>query len=46
MNNMHYVSFVKGSLNLWEIPLALRYDFSVTGNTIFFISGGASFGIC
>ncbi len=42
MNNMHYVSFVKGTLNLWEIPLALRYDFSVTGNTIFFISGGAS----
>ena len=42
MYNMHDVSFVKGTLNLYEIPLALRYDFSVAGNTAFFISGGLS----
>lgn len=36
------VSFVKGSLYMMEIPLNLRYDFSVAGNTLFFISGGVS----
>jgi len=25
-----------------EIPLNLRYDFLLTGNTVFFLSGGAS----
>ena len=41
-NNMKGVDFVKGTMNLLEIPLNLRYDFSVTGNTIFFASGGVS----
>jgi hypothetical protein len=36
------VDFIKGSLNMLEIPINLRYDFSVTGNTIFFASGGVS----
>jgi hypothetical protein len=41
-NNMHDVDFVKGSINFLEIPLNLRYDFSVAGNTTFFASGGMS----
>ncbi|HEY4111004.1 hypothetical protein [Puia sp.] len=36
------VSFVKGSFYMMEIPLNLRYDFSVAGNTLFFISAGSS----
>jgi len=36
------VDFVKGSMIMLEIPLSLRYDFSITGNTIFFASGGLS----
>jgi hypothetical protein len=42
MNNMHEVDFVKGSFEFMEIPLNLRYDFSVAGNTSFFASGGMS----
>jgi hypothetical protein len=42
MNNMHDVYFVKGNLDLFEIPLNLRYDFSIAGNTSFFVSGGIS----
>jgi outer membrane protein with beta-barrel domain len=41
-NNIHNVDFVKGTFNLIEIPLNVRYDFSVTGNTAFFASGGLS----
>ena len=41
-NNLHNVDFVKGTLNMLEIPLNLRYDFSVTGNTVFFASAGLS----
>jgi hypothetical protein len=41
-NNMHNVDFVKGTFNLIEIPVNLRYDFSVAGNTAFFASGGLS----
>jgi hypothetical protein len=41
-NNMHNVDFVKGTFNMLEIPLNLRYDFSVTGNTVFFASSGLS----
>ena len=41
-NNLHNVDFVKGSFNMLEIPLNLRYDFSVTGNTVFFASAGLS----
>lgn len=36
------VDFVKGAMNMLEIPINLRYDFSVTGNTVFFASGGVS----
>jgi hypothetical protein len=36
------VNYVKGSFYMMEIPLNLRYDFSVSGNTLFFISAGAS----
>ncbi|HVW58479.1 MAG TPA: hypothetical protein VHC48_00540 [Puia sp.] len=38
----NHVDFVKGSMTMLEIPLTLRYDFSVTGNTVFFASGGLS----
>jgi hypothetical protein len=41
-NNLHNVDFVKGSFYMLEVPLNLRYDFSVTGNTVFFASGGLS----
>jgi hypothetical protein len=41
-NNLHNVDLVKGQLNMLEIPLNLRYDFSVINNTIFFVSGGIS----
>jgi hypothetical protein len=36
------VNFVKGSFYMMEVPLNLRYDFSVAGNTLFFISAGSS----
>ena len=36
------VNFVKGSLTMLEIPLNLRYDFSITGNTLFFANVGVS----
>ena len=36
------VDLVKGSFEMLEIPLNLRYDFSVTGSTLFFVSGGLS----
>ncbi|HVU58112.1 MAG TPA: outer membrane beta-barrel protein [Puia sp.] len=41
-NNLKPVDFVKGSMNMLEIPIDLRYDFSVTGNTLFFASAGVS----
>jgi hypothetical protein len=41
-NGMDYMQFVQGRLNMLEIPLNLRYDFSTTGNTLFFASVGAS----
>jgi len=36
------VNLIKGSFYMLEIPLSLRYDFHLSGNTTFFISGGAS----
>ena len=36
------VDLIKGSFEMLEIPLNLRYDFSVTGNTLFFASMGLS----
>lgn len=36
------VNLIKGSFYMLEIPLNLRYDFHITGNTVFFLSGGAS----
>lgn len=41
-NNMSNVDFIKGSFSMLEIPLNLRYDFSVTGNTLFFATAGLS----
>lgn len=41
-NNIHDVSLIKGSFNMLEIPLNLRYDFKATGNTMFFVSAGTS----
>jgi hypothetical protein len=41
-NGIHNVDFVKGSFSMLEIPINLRYDFSVTGNTLFFASAGLS----
>lgn len=41
-NFMKPVDFVKGTMNMLEIPITVRYDFSVTGNTIFFASAGVS----
>jgi hypothetical protein len=37
-----HVEFVKGSFQMLEIPLNLRYDFSVTGSTLFFATAGLS----
>jgi hypothetical protein len=36
------VDFIKGTMRMMEIPIDLRYDFSVAGNTVFFASGGVS----
>jgi len=41
-NGMKQVDFVKGTMNMLEIPINIRYDFSVTGYTSFFASVGAS----
>jgi hypothetical protein len=41
-NHISNVNYVKGSFDMLEIPLNLRYDFSTTGNTLFFASVGAS----
>ncbi|MHA4810535.1 porin family protein [Flavitalea flava] len=41
-NNLHNVNFIKGSFHMLEIPLNIRYDFSVVNNTTFFVSGGVS----
>jgi opacity protein-like surface antigen len=37
-----HLDFVKGTFEMLEIPLNLRYDFSVTGSTLFFASAGVS----
>lgn len=42
MTGMREIDFVKGTMYTLEIPLNLRYDFSVTGSTLFFASGGFS----
>jgi len=42
VNGIHNLDFVKGSLSMLEIPLNLRYDFSVAGNTLFFATAGFS----
>jgi hypothetical protein len=39
---MRNLDYVKGTFEMLEIPLNLRYDFSVTGNTLFFASTGIS----
>lgn len=43
MNGMKPVDFVKGTMNMLEIPINIRYDFSTTpGGTSFFATVGAS----
>ena len=41
-DNLPNIDFVKGSFSMLEVPLNLRYDFSVAGNTLFFVSAGLS----
>jgi len=41
-NNLRNCNLVKGTFNMLEIPLNLRYDFSTFNNTIFFASAGLS----
>jgi hypothetical protein len=41
LSNEH-IDFVNGSFKMIELPLNLRYDFSIQGNTSFFINGGLS----
>jgi Outer membrane protein beta-barrel domain len=41
-NSLYNVNLVKGSLNMLEVPLNIRYDFSVANNTVFFLSAGTS----
>jgi len=41
-DGMPYINYVKGSFSMLEIPLNLRYDFSVAGNTLFFATAGLS----
>ena len=41
-NNLHNIDFEKGTMYMLEVPLNLRYDFSVTGSTLFFASAGVS----
>ena len=40
--NGSHVEYIKGTFNMLEIPINLRYDFSTTGNTLFFASVGTS----
>jgi Outer membrane protein beta-barrel domain len=37
-----HLDYVKGTFEMLEIPLNLRYDFSVSGNTLFFATAGVS----
>ncbi len=41
-SNISDIDFVTGSCSLIEIPVNIRYDFSVEDNTIFFVSSGLS----
>jgi len=41
-NNMYNVDLVKGTFNMLEIPINLRYDYSIVGNTTFFATAGLS----
>jgi hypothetical protein len=41
-NGMKPADFVKGTMNMLEIPITIRYDFSEAGNTKFFASAGVS----
>jgi hypothetical protein len=36
------VAYIKGSFNMLEVPLNLRYDFNTGGNLLFFVNAGAS----
>jgi hypothetical protein len=36
------IGLVKGTFEMLEVPINLRYDFTVSGSTMFFLSGGVS----
>jgi hypothetical protein len=36
------IDYIKGTFNMLEIPLDLRYDFSSSNNALFFLSAGTS----
>jgi hypothetical protein len=36
------IDYIKGTFNMLEIPLDLRYDFSSSNNALFFVSAGTS----
>jgi Outer membrane protein beta-barrel domain len=40
--NMIQLDYIQGSCNMLEIPLTIRYDYSIIGKTKFFINGGLS----
>ena len=40
--SQHKIDLIKGSFDMLEIPLNLRYDFRANSSTVFFVSGGVS----
>jgi hypothetical protein len=36
------VDYIKGTFNMLDLPLNLRYDFTTSGNTLIFLSAGTS----
>jgi hypothetical protein len=40
--SLHKIDLIKGSFDMLEIPLNLRYDFRANSSTVFFVSGGVS----
>jgi hypothetical protein len=42
IGNPNNVEYIKGKFSMLEVPLNLRFDFSTTANTLFYLSAGAS----
>ena len=40
--SQHKIDLIKGSFDMLEVPLNLRYDFRANSSTVFFVSGGVS----